>query len=220
MEPNMPNLILVRHSLPEINPTVTASQWQLSEEGRQRCKSLAAALAPFEPDVFYTSTEPKAIETGQLVASRLNRRVESADGLHEHVRTDVAFGSTERFEKAVGQFFAQPAQLVFGSETADQAHQRFTEAIAAVLDRCPRKTVAIVTHGTVMTLYVSRALQLEPFGFWKRLGMPAFVALSYPDFNQVTVVEQVHEEKKIRALDSRAFTAVDRCMQPGGKRHP
>jgi broad specificity phosphatase PhoE len=155
---------------------------------------LASALAPFGPEVFFTSMEPKAIETGQIVGSRLNRRVELADGLHEHERNDVQFRSTEWFERAIGQFFAQPAQLVFGSETADQAYQRFTETVTNIIDRYPGKTVAVVTHGTVMTLYVSRAIRLSPFAFWKRLGMPAFVVLSLPDFSTVTVVERVDGE--------------------------
>ncbi len=187
----MPNLILVRHSLPEIVLTVAARHWRLSEEGRLRCNPLAAELAPLQPDVLFTSMEPKAIETGQIVASRLDRRVELADGLHEHLRADVQFGSREQFEQAVARFFAQPAQLVFGSETADQAHQRFAWAVNNVIETHPSKTVAIVTHGTVMTLYVSRAVRLKPFPFWIQLGLPAFVVLSLPEFSLVTVVEHV-----------------------------
>ncbi len=187
----MPNLILVRHSLPEIVLTVAARHWRLSEKGRLRCNPLAAELAPLQPDVLFTSMEPKAIETGQIVASRLDRRVELADGLHEHLRADVQFGSREQFEQAVARFFAQPAQLVFGSETADQAHQRFAWAVNNVIETHPSKTVAIVTHGTVMTLYVSRAVRLKPFPFWIQLGLPAFVVLSLPEFSLVTVVEHV-----------------------------
>lgn len=190
----MPELILVRHSHPEILPTVPANQWLLSDEGRQRCRPLADRLALHRPDVIVTSLEPKAVETGQIVAHRLGKPFESADGLHEHDRSEVTFGSKERFEAKVARFFAQPEQLVFGRETADQAHQRFAQAVTSVIRTHPHKNVAVVTHGTVMTLFVSRAVGLEPFPFWKRLGLPAFAVLSLPGFDLVTVVEDVENE--------------------------
>jgi broad specificity phosphatase PhoE len=60
-----------------------------------------------------------------------------------------------------------------------------------VLERHPRQSVAVVTHGTVMTLFVTRAAGLEAFPFWKRLGLPAFVVLSWPGLGLLDVVEGV-----------------------------
>ncbi len=187
----MPALILVRHSLPEIVPALSASQWSLSEVGRQRCRPLAERLAVYGPDVFVTSTEPKAVETGRIVAALLGKSWEVAEGLHEHERRNVGFGSQEQFEAAVAEFFAQPGRLVFGAESADQTHQRFSSAIAGVIERFPRQNVAVVTHGTVMTLFVARVAGLEPFPFWKRLGLPAFVVLSWPGLGLLSVIEGV-----------------------------
>jgi len=84
--------------------------------------------------------------------------------------------------------------LVFGGESADQAHQRFSQAIARVMERHPDQNVAVVSHGTVMTLFVARAVGLEPFPFWKRLGLPAFVVLSWPQLDLLTIVEKVKGE--------------------------
>jgi len=187
----MPNLILVRHSLPNIVPTIPADQWSLSEAGRQRCEPLADKLAAYHPDVFITSTEPKAIETGRIVADLLDKPCETAEGLHEHERRDVGFGSVEWFEGLVASFFKAPQSLVFGSETANQAHQRFSRAIADIIQTYPEQNVAVVTHGTVMTLFVARAAGLEPFPLWKRLGLPAFTVLSIPEFGLLAVVENV-----------------------------
>jgi broad specificity phosphatase PhoE len=185
----MPELILIRHSLPEIVPTVSANQWSLSEAGRQRCGPLAEKLAFFHPDVVVTSIEPKAIETGRIVAQHLKAPLETAEGLHEHERPEATFGSMEQFEAAVARLFEQPGRLVFGAETADQAHQRFAQAVTATIGRYPYQSVAIVTHGTVMALFVSRMVGLEPLLLWKRLGLPAFVVLSLPSFGLVAVVE-------------------------------
>jgi broad specificity phosphatase PhoE len=175
-------LILIRHSLPEIIPTLPASQWHLSDEGRRRCRALADELAVYRPQVIVTSVEPKAVETGRLVADRLGLPCEVSPGLHEHERPEVVFGTREQFEASVAEFFVRPGALVFGAETAGQAHARFRRAVDDALAQYPERTVVIVTHGTVMTLFVAWANELEPFPFWQRLGLPAFVVLSRPDF--------------------------------------
>ena len=81
--------------------------------------------------------------------------------------------------------------LVFGKETADQAFARFTEAVGGVIKAHPGQTVAVVTHGTVMTLFASRAAGLDPFSLWKQLGIPSFIALSLPDLKLLGMVGQV-----------------------------
>jgi broad specificity phosphatase PhoE len=190
----MRRLIFVRHSLPEIDPSLPAREWHLSEAGRQLCRPLAQELVAFSPDVIVTSVELKAIETGQLVAQMLNKPVAIEPGLHEHEREKGAFTTRARFETQVARLFAEPRKLVFGNETADEAHTRFTRAVAKVLKKHSGQNIVVVTHGTVLTLYVSRAVGLDPYPFWKRLGLPAFVVVSLPDLDLVTVVENVIAE--------------------------
>jgi len=55
-------LILVRHSLPDIVPNVPGSLWQLSAEGRDRCRFLAGQLSAYQPSSIAASMEPKATE--------------------------------------------------------------------------------------------------------------------------------------------------------------
>ncbi len=187
----MPKLILVKHSLPEIIPARPARSWLLSETGRQRCHPLASKLAAHQPDVLVTSVEPKAVETGQIAAGLLGKPCETAPDLHEHDRSNVPFGSQEQFRASVAEFFARPGELVFGAETADQAHQRFSQALAGVLEQYPGQNVVVVAHGTVITLFVTRAVGTEPFAFWQRLGLPSFVVLFVPEFDILSVVEEV-----------------------------
>lgn len=51
----MRRLILVKHSLPVIEPTLPASQWRLGPEGRRRCERLAALLSGTWPTHIVTS---------------------------------------------------------------------------------------------------------------------------------------------------------------------
>jgi broad specificity phosphatase PhoE len=183
-------LVLVRHSAPEIAPGVPASQWRLSDEGRLRCEALAAQLATYELGAVVTSTEPKAVETGQIVARILRLPIESAPGLHEQARPEVGLlASREQFQARVASVFEHPDQLVFGSETGDEAHARFTAAVDAVLRQHPDGNLVIVSHGTVITLFVAHATGVDPIPFWKSLGLPAFVVLSLPELNLLEVVE-------------------------------
>jgi hypothetical protein len=76
----MSQLILVRHPLPKIVPSQPASQWHQSHEGRRRCKPLAELLSPYHPKKDRTSVEPKAIETGQLVAGFLDNPLAQLQG--------------------------------------------------------------------------------------------------------------------------------------------
>jgi broad specificity phosphatase PhoE len=187
-------LILVRHSAPEMVAGVPASQWRLSEEGRLRCQKLAERLAAYGLATIVTSTEPKAVETGQIVAEVLDLPFEIAPGLHEHERGVVRnLGSREEFQAQVARLFERPAELVLGYETADQAHARFFGAVAHVVEEHPAGNLAVATHGTVMTLFIARANGLDAVPFWKRLGLPSFVVLTLPSFSLVEVVENVEK---------------------------
>ena len=176
-------LILVKHSLPDIKPDIPAKRWRLSEEGRVRCNLLADRLALHAPDIIVSSVEPKARETGQIVAKRLQLPFEVTKDLHEHDRTNVPFFEDKKaFQASVETFFAKPQELVFGAETAAKAYARFSKAVIGTMMRHVGKNLVITTHGTVLTLFVSRVSNKNPFELWKQLGLPAFVVLSLPEF--------------------------------------
>lgn len=174
---------------------VPAREWHLSDIGRARCVMLATKLAPYSADRIVSSSEPKAIETAKIVAERLGKPLEIAEGLHEHERTRTPFRKPDQFEQCVSDFFAHPHELVFGEETADSAFGRFANAVENVIRIYARSNMAIVTHGTVIALFVSRLTNLEPFKVWKRLGLPSFVVLDFPRIPigsaNATVVEVV-----------------------------
>ena len=63
--------------------------------------------------------------------------------------------------------------------------------LATLEEEYTAENLAVVTHGTVLSLYVTRMAGLEPVAFWKSLGLPSFVALSLPGFELLRVVEHV-----------------------------
>jgi len=185
----MPNLVLIKHSLPEIVPGKPASQWKLSETGRQRCQILAGKLAPYSAEVVVSSVEPKAVETAQIVATRMHVPFHTVENLHEHERPCLDFSSQSQFEARVKTFFETPEKLVMGRETARQACERFSGAIQSLLQKYPNKNLALVAHGTVISLFVAQYIGLEPFSFWKELSLPGFVVFRLPQLELVKIVK-------------------------------
>lgn len=184
-------LVLIRHSLPEIDPLVAAREWHLSDEGRRRCLPLAKTVSLHDPTLVVTSTEFKAVETGQIIAAQLGVRCGTAEDLHEHERPLAPWQGSDSFERQVARFFDQPGNLVLGDETADQARTRFGAALQAVLSRYPEGNLAVVSHGTVISTLVAYHNGLDPFRFWKSLGLPAVVLLDVPSFRLWETVEDL-----------------------------
>lgn len=170
-------LILVKHSIPAREADRPANTWRLSEEGRRRAQRLAEQLKDFQPEVLVSSKEPKAKETAEIIAGLLQLEMQVVEGLHEHDRSNVPYLSAEVFHASVHEFFLKPAELVFGRETGNQAYTRFYRAVHSVLSTHRDKTVVIVTHGTVLSLFVSRLTGVDALSLWKELGLPSFIAM-------------------------------------------
>jgi broad specificity phosphatase PhoE len=188
----MPNLVFIRHSQSQPDPGTPARLWKLTEEGRRRCEPLAEQLMRYNLDRIVTSTEPKAIETGELAAQRLEIPCGVLENLHEHERETAPFFDTiEEFLAAVASLFARPTELVFGDETAFDARSRFEGAVESVLAAYPQENIAIVTHGTVLSLFASQHTGQEIYPFWQSLGMPAIVAFAYPKMKLLAQVNEI-----------------------------
>jgi broad specificity phosphatase PhoE len=165
-------LILVRHAQPQIDPATPAPQWALSAEGRLAAAALADRIARFAPRAAVASPEPKALETARILAAPLGLAVDVDGGFAEQYRPDLPFGSRDAFEARMAAAFAEPTVALFGGESADAADARFV----AALTRHMARPLLVVTHGTVLSLYLSRSLGLEPFPLWKSLALPeAFI---------------------------------------------
>jgi broad specificity phosphatase PhoE len=184
-------LLVIRHSNSAPIPCLDAHFWKLSSVGRTRGAALAEALAPHSPGLLATSREPKAQETAEIVGRALGVLVEPVPDLHEHDRTGVPWLGQEQFETAVRTFFDRPHERVFGNESANEALSRFATAVDGVLTHHMTGSVAVVAHGTVISLYVAAKTGIEPFPLWQRLGLPSFVVLDPAGGRLLEIVEQV-----------------------------
>jgi broad specificity phosphatase PhoE len=167
-----PALILVRHGRPLIDPDAPSTTWPLCPDGREAVAKLAERLKAYKPAAVVASPEPKAKETADIIAGALGLKVELDAGLHEHKRPALAFGSEEAFRQRIAQVFADTTKAVPGGESVDQACDRLSKC----LDAHATRPLVAVTHGTVLSEFLGRQLNVNAHDLWRSLHTPdAFV---------------------------------------------
>ncbi|MCB0967237.1 MAG: histidine phosphatase family protein [Ilumatobacter sp.] len=100
-----------------------------------------------------SSTETKAVETAELLATHLGLDVEVRTGLGENDRSATGFVPPDEFEQLADAFFAEPEQSVRGWERAIDAQQRIVAGLADLLGAGDAHSTAVVGHGAVGTLW-------------------------------------------------------------------
>ncbi len=176
----MAKLLLIKHSLPEIDLAKPSREWVLSAEGRERCRWLGRQLQRHGVERLYASLEPKATETAFIAGAEAGLIALAREGLHENDRTGLPFLPREELEARIRRFFEEPDALVMGNETARTAWTRFESAVRERI--VSGLNTAIVAHGTVITALVSAHSDVEPFDLWQSLGLPGYVVLDAETF--------------------------------------
>ncbi len=177
----MKRVVLVRHAPTRVDPARPASRWALAAGAEERVRRLAEDLGPLAPDGVVSSVEPKAIATGRILARSLRAPFRTAPGLQEHERGSLPVLEPAAWRDAVRRFFGTPDALVFGRETANEALARFECGLRRALASAAQDRPAVVTHGTVLSLFVARHNDLDPYGLWRGLQMPEALVLGWPE---------------------------------------
>ena len=178
--------------MPQVDVETPAYQWRLRAEGIAGANALAERLrsASYRPTKIVASLEPKATETGSIIAKRLRLPFATVDGLHEHDRRATGFLSTGVFAARMRDLFARPDDVVFGNESASSALARFAKAVdQVVIDETG--DIVVVSHGTVISLFVASRARVDASELWARLGLPSYVSLELPSHRIVEVIPAI-----------------------------
>ena len=177
----MTHLILVRHSISQPQPGVSAHQWTLTAEGQERCAALAVQLRPYRISRIATSDEPKAVATAQLLVTHLGIQtplIVEPDFRETRRENAPYFDSEGEFHAAVRAAMNNPNDIVFGEESFSDARRRIVIALGRLMNTYRSETLAVVTHGTIMSLLLGHVSEKDTFEIWRALGMPAFAVLT------------------------------------------
>ena len=175
-------LTFVKHARPEKVDSVDSHEWVLSPLGIADAQKLATHFqsSPLPYIAIVSSDEPKASQTAQILATTLALPLSFKEGLHEHDRSNVPLMKTPEFVSAVANFFRKPTQLVLGNETARQALKRFEKSVDAAIEDHPEGNLLIVSHGTVLALWLETYCQLDGYTVWRQMGLPSYVSMTWP----------------------------------------
>ncbi len=174
----MGRAVFVRHSETRIEPQVSSHLWTLTDEGRDRCERLAAGVSGLGITRIVTSEEHKAQLTGQLIAKRLRLPISSAAALGETRRETLPyFSRSAHFRAVIKRAFEAPDEIVVGEERFSDALARFSACVDDLMSDDPGEVPAIVTHGTVLSLYLSQLGATPAYSLWERMGQPAYAVV-------------------------------------------
>jgi broad specificity phosphatase PhoE len=187
----MRKLILIKHARPLVDPTKSSELWPLSDEGREQAKALAAKIREYQPAVVVSSEEAKANETAQILAKELQIAHETAADLHEHDRSNVPHMRSGEFISHVEVFFRRPEERVLGRESATQALGRIENAIDDILAKHADGNIAIVSHGTVIALFVEAHSDRKGFAVWREMSLPSFAVFELPEMELLDVRDRL-----------------------------
>jgi broad specificity phosphatase PhoE len=82
------------------------------------------------------------------------------------------------YRSAVTRMFSNPQQSVRGWETRAHAEERIVICIRKLVTENSDGTVAIISHGVILTILVAYLGGLpEPYEFWREMGFASVAAL-------------------------------------------
>ena len=174
-------LYLIRHAHTQ-QTALPAETWPLSELGRQQAHELAEQPFWQEVHIICTSVEPKALQTAQVVAERHDLPVEPSFDLRELRRPGDPVGD---YEAVVREVLENPTRSVSGWEPAGEAQTRVMTAIERLLMLHENETLAVVSHGLVLTLYLAYLADTQPtLDLWRGLSFASATQVD-PDARQI-----------------------------------
>ncbi len=148
---------VVTHPEVVVEPSVPVPGWGLSAAGRARLADLVTQ--PWVPDLsaVVSSTERKAVETAEALATAAGVPHARDGALGENDRSATGYLPPAEFETVADEFFARPDASVRGWERATDAQRRIVTAVEGVA-AAAAGDVAVVTHGGVGTLLLCSLL--------------------------------------------------------------
>lgn len=158
----------------------------MTAEGERRCLLLAEELRTYKLSRVFTSTEAKARATGRILAATLAISSQAVPHLQETMRGDGDYYADQaEFSAAIALAIQQGDRVSFGREAFGAARDRFSQQMHALMQQHPGETLALVSHGRVLSMVLGALLGRDPFEIWQSLEMPAYAALEYPTMRLV-----------------------------------
>jgi probable phosphomutase (TIGR03848 family) len=155
-------LLLIRHAVTDMTGKRLYGRSEgvsISELGTEQAASLAERMAEVRVDALYSSPLDRCLETARPIQEACGVKVRELPGVIEidyGTWTGRAFTSLRRLKLWQEFHGGTPSVPRFpGGETLAEAQRRAVAAVEEVLERHPKETVAVVTHGDIVALVLA-----------------------------------------------------------------
>jgi broad specificity phosphatase PhoE len=144
---------------------------------------VSTTAAPVSHYAHLQQRRTKSVTTANLVAEELGGlSITVNEHLRETQRQNVPYyADANIFHQAIQAAMDQPEQLLFGEETFEAARVRFTEAVRRSLTSSDDQTIALVSHATIVSMFIAGVTGMNPYVIWAHLDMPAYVIFTLPE---------------------------------------
>jgi 2,3-bisphosphoglycerate-dependent phosphoglycerate mutase len=167
----MTTLVLVRHARSAPDPALPERDWPLSAEGRAQAADLAPVLAELGVDALASSPFVRAIDTLRPYADAAGLPIAVDEDLRER-RLGGWIEDAAAVEEAVRRMHADLDFRLEGGETGRVCLARFRAALARVVAAHRGRTIAVGSHGGVISHLLSHLADDLPPAFWRRIRNP------------------------------------------------
>ena len=162
---------MLRHGETQFTREKTSNEWSLSPNGISQVIEVSESGCFDDIDVIVSSMEEKALQTAMLIANRVHKEISVNFDLGEHDRRNSGFLEQNEFDEAIQYAFTNMDQSKRRWETAQDALDRFTNAVNEIDSKYEASNILVVSHGTVLSLYFANKMRTldNVYDRWKTL---------------------------------------------------
>jgi len=170
-------LHLVRHGRPVVHPGVPPHEWELDPAGYDDVWALRESGRLPGVAAWFSSPEPKALGTAQLLT---DTEIGVVEELREHERGVTPWcDDLQEWRSIVASVFTAPEQPALpGWEPLSRTAARLIPAVRRIVTAHGDDDVVLVGHGTAWTLLVAELTGAPAdLARWDTLAMPDVIVV-------------------------------------------
>lgn len=161
----MKKIYFVRHGESETNAGMISkgAMSRLTEKGVEQAYSIAERCAKLPVDVIVSSTIPRAMETAEIINSKISKPIEYSNFFVERRRPSEQTGITRSdskylaIDETILENFSKTGYRYSDEENFEDLKKRADEAFEYLENR-PEENILVLTHGFFMRIVLARAI--------------------------------------------------------------
>jgi 2,3-bisphosphoglycerate-dependent phosphoglycerate mutase len=179
-------LLLIRHAQSRPSADIPDEDWPLTALGEQQAEALVPLLRTFPICAVFSSPYRRAMATVRSFAKAAGLPIPVEPDLRERCLSPAWVEDWEVIADLIHDLHCR----LPGGESAQEARERFEQALARIAGRYPGQTVAIATHGAVITHLMRHDHETLPADYHRRIANPHLFEIHW-DASRIWLAETV-----------------------------